>query len=330
MKTPELGPWLQRFFREHLSVQRNVSRATITSYRDTFRLLLRYLQTTHRGSLHLHALDILTPNTVVRFLEHLERQRGNSVRTRNARLAAIRSFVHYLSDWLGPDLPTDVARILTIPRKRHAQRMIGFLTPQEVQAILDTTQDTWTGRRNHLLFLLLYNTGARISEILSLRVKDIGQGSAAVEVLGKGRKHRRLPLWRGTQSRLRRWIQENASSPEAPVLPNRFGQRLTRAGAAYHLQQMVRRASAQLPALKQRRISPHTFRHATAMSLLEAGVPLEVIALVLGHEGPTTTHQYLEASLAMKKKALEKLSPPALKRRRFRPDDELLRFLESL
>jgi site-specific recombinase XerD len=330
MKTLELGPWLQRFFREHLSAQRNVSRATITSYRDTFRLFLRHLKRTHRGSLHLQALDILTPNSVVRFLEYLEEQRGNTVRTRNARLAAIRSFVHYLSDWLGPDLPTAVARILTVPRKRHAQRMVGFLTPQEVQTILGATDDTWTGRRNHLLFLLLYNTGARISEILSLRVKDIGDGGGQVEVLGKGRKQRCLPLWRQTQSRLRRWIKENAFSPEAPILPNRFGQRLTRAGAAYHLERMVHRASAQLPTLKQRRISPHTFRHATAMSLLEAGVSLEVIALFLGHEGPTTTHHYLEASLAMKKQVLEKMSQPSAKRTRFRPDDDLLRFLENL
>ena len=330
MKTLELGSWLQRFFREYLLAQRNVSRATITAYRDTFQLLLRFLRKINRAPCHTLALDVFTPETVVRFLDYLETQRGNVTRTRNARLAAIRSFVHYLIDWLGPELPTDLPRILTIPRKRSVQPLIGFLTRPEVQAILSATNDTWTGRRNHLLFLLLYNTGARISEILGLRVKDLSAGCGQVEVLGKGRKHRSLPLWRQTQSRLRQWIKENGFSPEAPLLPNRFGQRLSRAGAAYHLQQLIQRASVKLPALKKRRISPHTFRHATAMSLLEGGVALEVIALLLGHESPTTTHHYLEASLAMKKQALEKTSPPRTKQSCFRPDDPLLRFLENL
>ena len=156
MKTPELGPWLQRFFREHLSTQRNVSHATILAYRDTFGLLLRYLRKKHPQSGPDLTLDILTPNTVLSFLEHLEHQRGNSIRTRNARLAAIRCFVHYLTDWLGPEIPVCVPRILAIPRKRQAQRLMDFLNRQEVEAILSATPDTWTGRRDHLLFLLLY------------------------------------------------------------------------------------------------------------------------------------------------------------------------------
>src|SRR5207249_4090691 len=158
MKTPELGPWLHRFFREHLLTQRKVSPATIVAYRDTFRLLLRYLPKSRAGGDCSRPLAALKPDTVLRFLDHLERQRGNCVRTRNARLAAIRSFVHYLSDWLGPELPPPVARILGIPFKRQVQRLIGFLSRQEIETLLATTDGTWTGQRDHLLFLLLYNT----------------------------------------------------------------------------------------------------------------------------------------------------------------------------
>ena len=330
MKTPELGPWLQRFFREYLLTHRNVSPATIAAYRDTFRLLLRYLKQTRASRCFSLPLDVLTPNVIVRFLEHLERQRGNCIRTRNARLAAIRSFVRYLSDWLGPELPTTVARIPGIPFKRHVQRLIGFLTPQEVEAILAATDGTWTGQRDYLLFLLLFNTGARISEILALRVMDVNVEGRQIELLGKGRKHRRVPLWPQTQRRLRQWLKHNRWPPEAPLLPNRFGQRLTRAGAAYQLQQLVERASAQLPSLTKRHISPHSFRHGTAMALLEANVPAEVIALYLGHEGPQTMHLYVEASLAMKKQALAKVHPPRAAGFRFRPTDDDLRFLDNL
>jgi site-specific recombinase XerD len=163
VKVPELGHGLQRFFRDYLLTQRNVSLATIAAYRDTFRLLFRYLSKTHPGRCAMFSLEILTPDTILRFLDHLEQKRGNCIRTRNARLAAIRSFVHYLSAWLGPELPPALPRIFGIPFKRHVQRLIGFLSRQEVQAILDATDDTWTGQRDHLLFLLLYNTGARIS-----------------------------------------------------------------------------------------------------------------------------------------------------------------------
>jgi site-specific recombinase XerD len=330
MKTPELGPWLHRFFREYLLTQRNVSPATIAAYRDTFRRLLRYLQKTRAGGAFSLPLEVLKPDTVLRFLDHLEQQRSNCIRTRNARLAAIRSFVHYLSDWLGPELPPTVARILGIPFKRQVQRLMGFLSRPEIEAILAATDGTWTGQRDHLLFLLLYNTGARISEILALRVRDVDVDHREIELMGKGRKQRRVPLWPQTQRRLRRWLKDNRWPPEAPLLPNRFGQRLSRAGAAYQLQQLVGRASAKLPALKQHHVSPHSFRHSTAMALLEANIPTEVIALYLGHESPKTTHLYVEASLAMKKEALAKVNPPRAKGCPFRPSEDVLHFLDNL
>jgi site-specific recombinase XerD len=331
MKTLDFSEWLQRFFQEYLSRQRNVSAATVAAYRDTFRLLLQYWRQRRRQDLATLPLGALTPETVLGFLNHLEENRGNTIRTRNARLAALRSFVHYLTDWLGPELPAATRRILIIPFKRHVKPLIGFLTRAEIEAILAATEDTWTGRRDHLLILLLYNTGARISELLALRVQDVLDPQAKqVQLQGKGRKQRTLPLWRQTRRLLRQWIRENHLTPTMPLLPNRYGERLTRFGAFHQIKKLVKRASVKQPTLSRRPISPHLFRHASAMRLLEAGIAPEVIALWLGHENFNTTHQYVEANLAMKKQALEKIAPPKIKIHRFRLDDKLLQFLESL
>jgi integrase/recombinase XerD len=331
MKSPDLSGWIQRFFQEYLVRQRNVSPATVAAYRDTFRLLLHYWQKQRRQAPVNLSLDIMTPDNVLGFLNHLEESRGNTVRTRNARLATLRSFVHYLTDWLGPELPAATRRVLTIPFKRQVKPLIGFLTRSEIEAILAATDDSWTGRRDHLLILLLYNTGARISELLALTTQDVlGPQAKQVQLQGKGRKQRTLPLWRQTQRHLRQWIRQNRLTAPMPLFPNRYGEVLTRFGAFRQLKKLVQRASLKQPSLRRRPISPHLFRHATAMRMLEAGITPEVIALWLGHESFNTTHQYVEADLAMKKRALEKIIPPKTKAQRFRPDDKLLRFLESL
>jgi integrase/recombinase XerD len=332
MKSPDLNEWLQRYFQEYLVRQRNVSPATVAAYRDTFRLLLRYLRQKRRRNLDSLPLEIVTPETVLAFLHHLEQTRGNAIRTRNARLATLRSFVHYLVDWLGPELPACTRRILAIPFKRQVKRLVGFLTKPEIEAMLAATDnDTWTGRRDHLLILLLYNTGARISELLALRVQDlVGTSANQVQLQGKGRKHRTLPLWSQTRRLLRRWIRENRFSPDMPLLPNRYGEPLTRFGALQQIKKLARQAAVKLPSLSRRPISPHLFRHATAMRMLETGVTPEVIALWLGHENPNTTHQYVEADLAMKERALKAVTPPKIKPHHFRPDNKLLRFLDSL
>jgi integrase/recombinase XerD len=330
MKT-ELAYWLQRFFREHLSQQRNVSSATIEAYRDTFRLLLLFLRGQHQRTPSALSVEVLTAEVVVRFLEHLEFTRHNAISTRNARLAALRSFVRYLEDWFGPELASTTRRILAIPFKRHPKPMIGYLLREEIDAILAATEDTWTGSRDYLLFLLLYNTGARISEILNVRVRDVlGSEGRLVQLQGKGRKFRTLPLWSKTRRCLRRWIKQNKLAPENPLLPNRFGHVLTRSGAAKQLQELIDRAKAKLPSLQKRRISLHQIRHATAMHMLEAGVSAEVIALWLGHESPNTTHGYVEASLAMKRRALASLQSPRTKGHKPQLDDSLLRFLDTL
>jgi integrase/recombinase XerD len=331
MKALHFQELLIRFFNEHLRQQRQVSPHTILAYRDTFRLLLHFLKRTYHVCPAALELSGLNPDRVLAFLAHLEQQRANSVRSRNARLAAIRSFAHYAEDTLGPDLPESVRRLLAIPIKRHTRPILGFLTRPEIQAVLAAAGESWTGRRDYLLFLLLYNTGARISEILALRVRDVlVTDGRYLDLRGKGRKQRSVPLWRNTQTRLRRWIKENPGQPESPLLPNRFGQPLTRSGAAWQLRQILQRAAAKMPSLRQRRISPHTFRHTTAMHLLQGGIAPEIIALWLGHESPNTTHLYVEADLRMKRQALEVLVPPRGKRAAKPDADPLIRILENL
>jgi integrase/recombinase XerD len=331
MNIPLLADLLTRYFSEHLRQLRNVSPHTIAAYRDTFRLLLRFFRQTYRTPPARLELRALSAARVLAFLRYLEEARHNDTRSRNARLAAIRAFVHYAEDGLGPDLPEASRRILAIPLKRHTKPVLGFLTRPEIEALLATTGQDWTGRRDHLLFLLLYNTGARISEVLNLRVRDVLAADCRhLALQGKGRKERTVPLWRNTQTRLRQWIKENHLVPEAPLLPNRFGQPLTRSGAAWQLRQLVGRAAERVPSLRQRRISPHTFRHTTAMHLLQGGVSPEVIALWLGHESPNTTHLYIEADLTMKRQALDVLAPPKGKRSPSVGKDPLVRFLEDL
>jgi len=331
MKGVLLAEVLTRFFTEHLRQHRNVSPHTICAYRDTFRLLLLFFKRAYRAKPATSELSLLSSERVLAFLDHLERSRGNSCRSRNARLAAIRSFVNYAQDLLGPDLPETTRRVLSLPRKRHTTQVLGFLTQAELRAILDATPDTWTGKRDHLLFLLLYNTGARISEILDLRVRDLlATDCRHLALRGKGRKERTVPLWRSTQRRVRHWINENNLAPEAPLLPNRLGQRISRSGVAWQLRQLIRRAADLSPSLRQRRISPHTFRHTTAMHLLQGGVAPEIISLWLGHENPNTTHLYVEADLDMKKKALGAIAAPSGKRRQSADEDTIIRFLQEL
>jgi integrase/recombinase XerD len=331
MKAFNLQSLLIHFFSDYLGQQRQLSRHTVLAYRDTFRLLLRFLKRTYHLAPATLELSELTPKRILAFLAYLEQERANSVRSRNARLAALRSFARYAKDTLDPDLPASMRRLLAIPVKRYHRPLLGFLTRAEVEAILAAAGETWTGRRDYLLFLLLYHTGARISEILSLRVRDVlVTDGRSLTLQGKGRKQRSVPLWRTTQTRLRQWIKENPGEPESPLFPNRFGQSLTRSGAAWQLRQIVQRAAAQIPSLRQRRISPHTFRHAGAMHLLQGGVAPEIIALWLGHESPNTTHLYVEADLNMKRQALDILVPPKGKPLQKTGDDPLAQFLENL
>jgi site-specific recombinase XerD len=253
------------------------------------------------------------------------------VRTRNARLAALHSFFHYAANRDPANLAT-IQRVLAIPAKRHDRPVLGFLTREQVAAILAAVDlTTWSGRRDQALLTTLYNTGARVSEALDLRVGDITRGrECALRLHGKGREDRLVPLWRSTMRLLHAWIDRSDATPESPLFPNREGRRMNRSGVAHRLRLAVKSATAHCPSLGRTRVSPHTFRHTTAMHLLQAGVDLNVIAIRLGHESPTTTHRYVEADLAMKQRALEKLPDPRTRTVRSPSADRLLSFLERL
>jgi site-specific recombinase XerD len=220
---------------------------------------------------------------------------------------------------------------MAIPLKRFARPLLGLLSESEMQALLQAMDNSWSGRRDHLLFLFLYNTGARVSEALSVRVQDVQRDDyRAVQLLGKGRKQRTVPLWKETARHIRAWLKLADLKPDQPLLPNRFGKPMTRTAVQQRLQLHVQTAQANCPSLRRRRISPHTIRHATAMILLQSGIAPPVIALWLGHEDPATTHQYIEADLLMKEKALRRLQPPKERHARFKPRADLLNFLDSL
>jgi integrase/recombinase XerD len=331
-QTGTLALPLQRFFCEHLINQKSVSSATVACYRDTFRLFLRYLQQVHRKSPAALGLSDFTAPKVLAFLDYVEKERRNKPRTRNTRLSALRAFAGYLLAFAAVEYASPLQAILAIPRKRWERVLVGSLSEAEIQAVLQTPSPAcWTGRRNRLLFQLLYNTGARVSEIARLRVADVIQDqSRTIRFTGKGRKQRILPISKSTRRLLQAWLKENGLKPEQPLLPNRFGQALSRSGVAQQLRLTIAAATPGCPSLGKRKISPHQIRHSTALHMLQKGVRLEVIALWLGHEKLDTAHHYLEVDLAMKEKALQSLQFPKSKNPRFQPTDELLDFLERL
>lgn len=326
-----LGPVLQAFFLERLIAQRNASPRTVAAYRDSFRLLLQFAQYHLKKAPEALQLQDLDASLVLAFLDHLERTRHNTIRSRNARFAAIRSFAHFAVLKEPTALP-GLQRVLAIPMKRFDKPVLGFLSKDEIQAILDAPpSDQWSGQRDRIMFATLYNTGARVSELTGLQVADLVlDGSACVRLHGKGRKDRSVPLWRTTTTQLRHWLTRIDNRPDRPLFPSMVGGRLTRPAVTARLRLAVQRAAAQCPSLANRRISPHCVRHSTAMHMLQAGVDITVIALWLGHENPATTHMYVEADLAMKERALQAIQSPRLKQTRYRPTDRLLTFLEGL
>ena len=321
----------REFFCQRLIAQQNASSRTVASYRDMFRLLLRFFADRRgRPPTALTLADLDAP-AVLAFLDHLEQQRGNSIRTRNARLAALRSFLKYAALRDPTCLPA-VQRVLAIPMKRFPRPLLEYLSRQEMAAILAAPDgSTWSGQRDRVLFALMYNTGARVSEAIGLRRSDAElTPSRTVRINGKGRKQRVIPLWKSTADRLREWLPRIGQQPDSPLFPNCHGQPLSRSGVEVRLQDAVRVATSNCPTLKGRRVSPHTLRHTTAMHLLQSGVDITVIAIWLGHEGTETTHLYVEANLAMKEQALSRIEEMPNLPLRYRADDDLLRFLEEL
>ena len=297
----QIGPLLQNFFVEYLCNQKRVSPQTIASYRDTFRLLLEFIRDKHRIEPAAVSIKDLDVEVILSFLDHLEQSRHNSIRSRNLRLAAIRSFFRLVA-LRDPANVSQAARVLAIPVKRTDRQLIKALTRAEMEAILaapDLSQ--WGGRRDHALLLALYNSGARVSEIIALEQSQFCFGAQSFLYLhGKGRKERAVPLWTKTARALQAWFRELSGRETSLAFVSARGRKLTRNGVDYILQQAVERAANESHSLRDKKITPHVIRHTTATHLLQAGVDISVIALWLGHESIETTHIYLEADLRTK------------------------------
>ena len=326
-----LAPTLQAFFTDRLIRQRRVSSHTVAAYRDTWRLLLSYAAArTGQQPCQLDLADLDAP-LIAAFLDHLEHDRANTARTRNARLAAIRSLFSYAA-LRHPEHAHAIARVLAIPPKRHDKALVTWLTEPELAALLAAPdRTTWTGRRDHALILLAAQTGLRISELTGLTASDLHLGTAAhLCCTGKGRKQRITPLTASTAAVLRTWLAEHGGQPGHPLFPTRTGTRLSRDAVEHRLAKHTTTAAARCPSLRSKTITAHTLRHTAAMRLLHAGTDTTVIALWLGHEQAETTQIYLHADLALKEKALARTKPPQVKPGRYQPPDKLLAFLEAL
>jgi site-specific recombinase XerD len=327
-----LAPLLERYFTQRLMHQRQASPHTISSYRDTFRQFLTFVhRRVHTPPSQLKFEQIEAP-LIVAFLDGLEEQHGVSVRSRNLRLTAIHSFFRYAA-FEAPAHSAQIQRVLAIPSKRFTRTLVQFLTRAEVEALLAAPdQRTWSGRRDHAFLLVAVQTGLRVSEITGLTRGDVVVGTGAhVRVIGKGRKERCIPLARSTVAVVKAWLREPQRGHGDVLFPSAQGARLSIHGVQYLLTKHRLTAAALCPSLKSKRVTVHRLRHTMAMDLLQAGVDRAVIALWLGHESVETTQIYLEATLAMKEKALAKVTPPSSARMpRYQPGDRLLGFLNNL
>ncbi len=333
MKKDNFQNLLQRYFLERLINQRNVSHCTISSYRDTFRLLLKYLKEERNCVPDKLTIELISADNVLGFLKYLTVVRGNTISTVNNRLAAIHSFMNYVA-YQNPEYLFIVQRVKVIPFKKDESKALEYLSAIEVEAIMNCCDlKTEPGRRDRIMIVLFYNTGIRVTELLSVRIKDIAVNQPAistVQILGKGRKHRVVPLWKSTASFLAEFIAETGKKNDDYLFTSSSGQQLSRSGVKYRLDCLVKSSSIVCPSLARKQVTPHTFRHTTAMHLLQAGVDISTIAIWLGHESIETTHKYMTADLNLKERALSQLKQPELEKFRYRPSNDILSFLDGL
>lgn len=326
-----LAPVLEAFFTDRLLRQRHASAHTVAAYRDTFRLLLGFAkERTDKAPSALELADLDAP-LVGDFLDHLETERGNAARTRNARLAAIHSFFRHAA-LEHPEHAEMIQRVLAIPHKRLERALVSFLTREEIDALVAAPdRSTWLGRRDHTLLVVAVQTGLRASELVGLNSVDVMLGPGAhLRCSGKGRKERVTPLTTSNAAVVRAWLQERQGQPEDPLFPTRSGDRLSRDALRRLVAKHAATAGQRCTSLRGRRVTPHVLRHTSAMELLHAGVDTSVIALWLGHERVETTDIYLHADLALKERALARTKPLDVAPGRYRANDTLLAFLEEL
>ena len=326
-----LAPTLQLFFTDRLAKQRQASPATVTSYRNTFRLLLRFVQETTGKAPSTLDWEDLGAEVISAFLDHLEAYRHNSARSRNTRLAALRSLFRYAA-LRHPEHAQLIAQVLAIPQKRFDKTIVAFLEPEEIDALLSAPDlSRWEGRRDRALMVLAVQTGLRLSELTGIRCGDVELGNGAhLRCTGKGRKQRCVPLTASTVAVLRVWRRERGALRDDPLFPTRTGRRLSDDAVEARVATHKATAATRCPSLATKRLTPHVLRHTCAMALLRAGVDVAVIALWLGHADIRSTQIYLHADLSIKERALARTTPATQKPGRYRPPDSLLAFLESL
>ena len=322
---------VQNYFCQCLINQRHVSNRTVESYRDTFRLLFKFIIEQEGKSASQLRLSDINADLILKFLDYLEAKRHNTIRSRNIRLAAIRSFLQYVS-YQEPEALPNIQKALAIPMKRYDRPLVGFFTREEMDAILGSIDtQTWSGQRDQALFTTLYNTGARISEIITVKRSDIDlTQNIVIHLHGKGRKERSVPLWKSTTTLIRKWLNQIDSNPQTPLFPNRSGEMMSRSGVDNRIKTIAKKAEEKCPSLKKKQVSSHIIRHTTAMHLLQSGIDITVIALWLGHESISTTHKYMEADLEMKKRVLNAIQEPKHKGKRKPLSNDLITFLEKL
>jgi integrase/recombinase XerD len=331
MNVSTLATLLQRFFTDRLTAQLQASPNTIAGYRDTFRLLLRFASQRLNRTPTLLRIDDLDSGLVGDFLAHVEKVRHNSARSRNTRLAAIRSFYRFVA-MNEPEHALHCQRILAMPSKRYTRRTVDFIDRAEMEALLSAPdQSTWIGRRDWIILLLALQTGLRVSELIGLLCRDVALGTGAhISCEGKGRKQRSTPLRKDTAKIIGAWMEERAGRSDEPVFTTVRGSRLSRDAVEQVVRRHTTAASKACASLIGKRVSPHVLRHSTAMELLQNGVDRSVIALWLGHESVETTQIYMHADMRLKEKALARVASTSVQPGRYRPDDALLSFLEAL
>jgi integrase/recombinase XerD len=331
MKEMTLSFLVQSFFTDRLYTQMEASSHTIASYRDTFRLLLKFAGEKTVKTPTAMSVDDLDVEMIGAFLDDIEKARKNSARSRNTRLAAIRSFFRFVAIH-EPAYMLHCQKILSMPSKRYVKRSIEYLNAQEMQALLNAPDcTTWIGRRDHAVLTIALQTGLRASELVKLQCCDIVlETGSHVHCVGKGRKHRATPLRRETVSVMKNWLKERRGSVNDPLFPTMRGDKMSRDALEHLVKRHIKTASKTCPSLIEKRVSPHVLRHSTAMDLLHHGIDQAVIALWLGHESIETTQIYIHADMKLKEKALGKLSNPAQTPVRYKPEDQLLSFLEDL
>ena len=329
--TPSFAALLERFFTQRLMAQRQVSPNTIASYRDTFHLLLEFAHKRLGKPPSALALSDLDATLISAFLDDIEQSRGVTVRTRNLRLTAIRSFFRYAA-YQEPANSGQIQQVLAIPSKRYDRKLVGFLTRVEIEALLAAPNlQTWDGRRNRAFLMMAIQTGLRLSEMTGLRRRDIELGRGPhVRCLGKGRKERCTPFTPQTVNVLKEWLKEPVRGDCDLLFPSIHGGHMSADAVQYLVAKHITEARLQCPTLNGKRVTPHVMRHTAAMELLQSGVEPTVIALWLGHESIKTTQIYLDANLALKEAALAKMMPIDAIPGRFRPADQLLQFLKNL